>query len=348
VLVQLHDRLRRDRRIAPLLEPAWQLVTQLAGHEENSVAEQAAWLAVLGGQITPAVTKAIGDMIDVVTGEVTDSYDEQVFGEELLSDIASVGPRLSALGPKLARVLVSESPAFRAAGAEVAGAIGDHGLAAALARAERSENDGHFEIGAVRAMMRLALWRLEGDPRWLDRSLDDAEDSLVYSFRIYLALTRAQVDELLLAGLARAARRPAWHRSVCDVLAKIGPRGAATVAQLPPPSPDHVDAEYAFHHARWRTGVLDDAQLVAALQPLLPTTWHAWKPYVETGLGTAAWTTTIRAALADETQQRAVLEALQLSPLIGVRFVPSLVEGGHDDAIETLWRLAPEAFWRNA
>jgi hypothetical protein len=363
ILARLQGRVVHDEKLFALFEPVWPRITQLAQHDDLYVRYAAARIALLGKRITPAVTAALGELIAAVTADVEDDdYDQQVFVESLLIDIGKAGPLLSALAPRLDPLLASPSGAFCAAAAQAAGAIGEPQLIPVLEGIERFEeaeaaarsdagrarienSEDEFRIKAVGAMRRLALWQLTGDQTWLGRALDDAEGSLVYTFRLYLALEHAPVDDRLLAGVAYAARRPTWFAYACNVLAKIGKRAAATAAELPPPPDDHSDTLYAYHHARWRTGLIDNAELVAALQPLLANAYHAWEPYVATGLGTQMWRDTIRAAIGTD-ESKAVLEALVTSPLIGVQFVPDLVAAGREDTVDSLWCVLPsEMFW---
>jgi hypothetical protein len=365
ILGRLHSRVVHDDTLFALFEPVWPRITQLAQHEDLYVRYAAARIALLGKRITPAVTAALGELVATVTADVDDDdYDQQVFGESLLIEIGKAGPLLSALAPRLDPLLGS-SGVFCAAAAQAAGAIGEPQLipvlqgierfeqaeqetrsAAGRARIENAEDE--FRIKAIGAMRRLALWQLTGELDWLGRALDDAEGSLVYTFRLYLALENAPVTETLLAGLAYTAQRASWYAYACNVLAKIGPRAASTTAQLPPPPDDHSDTLLAYHHARWRAGLIDGAQLVAALQPLLASAYHAWEPYVATALATPAWAATIRAAIGTD-ESKAVLEALVKWPLTGVAFVADLIAAGRDDTVDALWCALPaETFWAHA
>ncbi|HEY5948375.1 MAG TPA: hypothetical protein VIV40_22920 [Kofleriaceae bacterium] len=339
-LSRLHGRIAHQPSWLSLFEQAWPRITQLASHPDIGVRCEAAQLALVGSHITPAVTAALGELLEALADSAGDEdYDHQVFGEALLTEIAKVGPLLSALGPRIDRLLGSPSAAFRAAAAQAAGALGEPSLIAVLESNQRLE-----AVPAVRAMMRFALWQLTGELSWLGCALDDAEDRVVNTFRIFQAFDNATVDDQLLAGLAYAARRPAWHKYACDVLAKIGPPAAATVAQLPPPPDDDPATLSAFHHARWRAGLLDDAGFVAALQPLLGSGYQ-WRPYVETGLATPVWRATIRAAI-EQGDNRAALEALAAAPSIAVQFLPDLIAARRDAVIEHLWYTLPrETFW---
>jgi hypothetical protein len=364
ILGRLHSRVVHDEGLFALFEPVWPRITQLAQHEDLYVRYAAARIALLGKRITPAVTAALGELITAVTNDVDDAdYDQQVFGESLLIEIGKAGPLLSALAPRL-EPLLAAGP-FCAAASQAAGALGEPQLIPVLTAVERFEHaeddarsaagrsriesaEDEFRIKAVGAMRRLALWQLTAEPAWLGHALDDAEGSLVYTFRLYLALEHAPVNDRLLAGLAFAAQRPTWFAYACNVLAKIGTPAAATTAQLPPPPDDHSDTLLALHHARWRTGLIDDTELVTALQPLLAHAYHAWDPYVATGLDTPTWTATIRAAIGTD-ESKALLDALVKWPEIGIWFVEDLIAAGRDDTVDALWCALPaETFWAHA
>jgi len=192
--------------------------------------------------------------------------------------------------------------------------------------------------------MRLALWQIGGDRTWLDRALDDA-DNTVSAMGLFVAFNAATVDDLILDGLVHAAQRDMFHSEVCGVFAKLGSSARQSVARLgPPPNPDAVHAQGAFHEARWRTGLIYHLELATALQPLLATDRLAWKPYVAADVNTPMWSATIRSAIASETARHAI-EAL-ISTGAGVWFLPELLAAGHDDAVEALWSGKPrEQFW---
>jgi hypothetical protein len=366
ILSRLHASVVDDDRWFALFDPVWTQITQLAHHDNRFVRYAAARLALRGKRITPAVTAALGELIAATTADTGDEvYGQQVFVDSLLIEIGKAGPLLSALAPRLEPLLAAKSGTFREAAAQAAGAIGERRLVPVLESLERSEqahDDARIAAGRTSgdspqderrihgagAMRRFALWQLTGDLAWLGRALDDAEGRLLFAVRIYSALDKAPVDDRLLAGLAYAAQRPAWYGYACNVLAKIGVPAAATIAQLPPPPDDGGDTRFSFHHARWRGGLIDNAQLAGELEPLLAITSRAWVPYIATGLGTPGWTATIRAALGED-DQHGVFEALLAAPAIAAPFIPDLVAAGREDTVDALYCALPrETFWAHA
>jgi hypothetical protein len=350
LLAHLHASVTREPESLRLLGTddgkAWSRVRALVTHDDPGARGLAARLAVAGKRFAPPVVEAMRETLARATAQVTDSYDDQVEGEEILGEIASAGAPLAALAPDVERVLGSASPAFRAMAAHAAAALGDAELRGALERHERAIDPSDDElVRGVRAMMRFARWRLGDDVEWLDAAMDDAGDSIVYLFRLARAFDDAPVDERLLAGLERAARRAQWHRLAYDALAKIGPPAAKVVARVTPETmPEDPDEAFSLRHARWRAKLDDDESFARGIEPLLDEAAQAWTSYVALDRGTDVSRHLVRRAIA--AGDRSALNALLRSPAVGAQFLPDLLAAKRDAYVTALWRSLPrEAFW---
>jgi hypothetical protein len=103
---------------------AWSKIQSLATHPRRDVRDAAARIATLGKRCTPEVVDAMRDLLVRAT-VVTESYDDQLRGEEVLGTIAGAGPLMAGLAPTVEQVLSSASLAFAAAAARALGALGD-------------------------------------------------------------------------------------------------------------------------------------------------------------------------------------------------------------------------------
>lgn len=324
---------------------AWSKIQSLATHPRRDVRDAAARIATLGKRCTPEVVDAMRDLLVRAT-VVTESYDDQLRGEEVLGTIAGAGRQMAGLAPDLEQVLSSASLAFAASAARALGALGDPRSLEPLVRrqGELSGNAADYAICMARAKMRLACWQLGGDDHWLHGALDDAGGFIVYIFPLWIALSAAPPDDRLRAALELAAERPGWPALVCETLGQHGPVAAALVERITTRASADTAETIAFLHARWAVGLIDGASFLAGLEPVLTDNRAAWKSLVASELRTDGWYERIRRGIASG--DRGALRALMGNLAVGGSFLPDLVRAGRDEEVAFAWRfLPPGRFW---
>jgi len=322
-----------DSDLAGVPDAAWRSIAACVGDRDREVRSLAVYLAVVAKRITPRALVAL-------RAELAEP------SEQLLGAVALAGPRVASVAPALVHGLASPAPAIRLMAARAAGALRDRSLVPYLDRAQQREDGGQFNICGVRAMMRLALWQLTGEPLWFERALDDTSDSPPFQ-QLRHALDTAPADELLASVVVRLGRRSAWRGLAYRIAARFGERAWSLVSRIDPPVDDDRDGLVAFQIARARAELIDATELAAELEPLLPGSLDAWDAYVRLALDTPAWLATIRGAIA--AADGCAIDALRHAPAIALRFLPELAARGHDSLVERLWRdTATDVFWAYA
>lgn len=345
-----HDDCARRR----LTEVACNTIELLTQHRDRRVRACAAHLSLLRSRTSDAIVAATREALAGLATADSDSYDEQVWGEEFLRAIANVGAPLCSLAPDIAPLLASSSQAFRAEAARAAGALGDPSLLPALKHAEEAQSTmkprpHDFQICAVRAMVRLGIFQLTGEQAFLEGALSDADRSqdtfIIFVPRLAAALGRAPLGHRQLYELERALERPNFQPDAWRRLATAGPIAKPLLERLAPPK-GNAEMECSYSEAMWRAGLLDRAAFVAALETRLSAGSSAWATYVALDLGTPSWTQRIRDGLKNGALDGSVLSR---HPAVGRKFVREMAALRMDTYVTALWSALPsDVFWAAA
>lgn len=320
---------------AEALRDAWPIVLALVEDDDRDIAAAAAFLAIRGPRITPAVVSVLASVLAGLLDEMDpDAYDDQVGVEEALGAIANAGARHPALGdlaPALVPFLHFDAMAWRTAATVAAIGIDARVLRGDIEEALARMTESSTDLGArvERTIHLYGVWLFGGATDALARATAVAKDSVVAMFRLRQAFERSRVDERLLSALRGVADDLAWTPSICDVFAAFGPRAAQVLATIPPPLVED-EAYTPWVIARYRCGLATRSETRIALEANLA--WHAWALYVELAVDDPIAEQRLRDELARPAGEHEVPFAVPLAanPTLLERLVLDLSRGGYE------------------